>query len=160
MRTLTAHLLAISFPLLLMGGMTAYIMSSWVLVFVRAIGATDYAPRLYWACSLFGNTRGAALIAGRMARAFALTLLVPFWYAIVFGLVGSADLKTGTLLGLAHGAVVGFTLPLATRRSGCAKTPAPGMFAWRLGFATPILLLLVYAVYGATLGYANVVVAP
>jgi hypothetical protein len=160
MRSLAAHLLAISFPLLLMSGMTAYIISSWVLVFVRAIGATEYAPRLYWACGLFGSTRGAALIAGRLARAFALTLLIPFWYAIVFGLVGNADLRIGTLLGLAHGGLVGFTLPLATRRSGCAKTPAPGLFAWRLGFGTPLLLLLVYAVYGAILGYAYVVVAP
>jgi hypothetical protein len=34
------------------------------------------------------------------------------------------------------------------------------LFGWRLGGATPIIVLLAYALYGATLGYGYVVIAP
>jgi hypothetical protein len=143
-----------------MSGLTAYIVSSWFLVFLRAVGATQFSPRIYWACGLFGSTRGSALLAGRLVRALALSLFVPFWYALIFEFTGNADLPFGAMLGVAHGILVGLTLPFTMKRNGCAKTPQPGMFAWRLGLATPMLLLLVYATYGAALGYAYVVVAP
>jgi hypothetical protein len=143
-----------------MSGLTAYIVSSWLLVFLRLIGATQFSPRLYWACAMFGSTRAGAMLAGRLVRAVALSLFVPFWYAVVFEFAGNADWLFGTGLGVAHGLLVGVTLPFTAKRDGCAKTPAPGMFGWRLGLATPFMLLLVYSVYGATLGYAYVVVAP
>jgi hypothetical protein len=160
LRNVAANLLAISFPLLLMSGLTAYIVSSWLLVFLRAVGATKFSPRQYWACGMFGSTRGPAMMAGRLSRAVALSLFVPFWYALVFEYAGNADLPFGALLGLGHGVLVGITLPFIGRRQGCAKVPSPGLFGRRLGAATPLFLLLVYGLYGATLGYAYVVVTP
>lgn len=150
----------ISLPLLIVSGLTAYILSSWVLVFLRVAGATRFAPRSYWACALFGGLRGAAMLGGRIARALGMSVIAPFVYAFIFELVGNAELTLGAILGVAHGVLVGITLPVISRRASCAKAPNPGLFGWRLGAATPLLLLLVYALYGATLGWAYVVVAP
>lgn len=152
--------MSISLPLLLTSGLTAYIISSWMLVFFRLLGITRYSPRVYWACSLFGSVRGGAMFAGRVARAIALGIAVPFIYAITFELIGNAELPFGAVLGVIHAAAVGLTLPLIAHRAGCAKAPTPGLFGWRLGAATPFVVLFVYAVYGATLGYVYVVVAP
>lgn len=153
-------MLGISFPLLIVSGLTAYVLSSWLLVLLRLVGATSFSPRLYWACALFGSLRGAAMFGGRIARALGMSVVVPAAYAVVFEFLGDADLKQGALLGLAHGVLVGVGLPLITKRQRCAKAPATGLFGWRLGGATPLLIPLVYACYGAALGYAYVVIAP
>jgi hypothetical protein len=152
--------LSISLPLLLTSGLTAYIISSWMLVFFRLLGVTRYSPRLYWACGLFGSVRGGAMFAGRIARAIALGIAAPLVYAITFEVIGNAELPLGSALGIIHGILVGIILPLVARRDNCAKAPAPGLFGWRLGAATPLVLLFVYATYGAALGYVYVVVAP
>jgi hypothetical protein len=159
-RSIAAQLLGISLPLLITSGLAAYIISSWLLVLVRLLGITSYSPRLYWACSLFGSVRGAALFAGRITRAVGLSILVPLVYALVFEITGNAELPIGAIVGVVHALLVGVALPIVAMRSGCAKAPAPGLFGWRLGAATPLVVLLVYAVYGATLGYVYVVVAP
>ena len=150
----------ISFPLLIVSGLTAYILNSWLLVVLRLIGATSFSPRLYWACALFGSVRGVAMFGGRVARAGVMSIIIPALYAAVFEFLGDADLEHGALLGLAHGVLVGVALPLVSGRAGCAKAPASGLFGWRLGAATPLLIPLVYACYGAALGYAYVVIAP
>lgn len=160
MRSIAAQLLAISLPLLITSGLTAYIVSSWMLVLLRVVGLTRYSPRMYWACGMFGSVRGAALFAGRAVRGVALTLCFPLIYAAVFELVGNAELTFGAILGLLHAALVGVSLPLIARRAGCTKAPAPGLFGWRLGAATPLLMLFIYALYGATLGWVYVVVSP
>jgi hypothetical protein len=151
---------AISWPLLAASGLTAYIVSSWLLVLLRLVRATTFAPRVYWACGIFGSTHGAALFAGRVLRAIAFTLLIPLLYVIVFEIIGNAELAFGALLGSAHGVFVGITLPIIAARHGCAQAPSPGFFGWRLGGATPLLIIFVYALYGATLGYVYVIPAP
>jgi hypothetical protein len=150
----------ISLPLLLASGLTAYILSSWFLVLLRVIGITQFSPRMYWACGLFGSTQGAAMFAGRVLRAITMMLLIPLPYAAVFEIIGNAEFKHGAVLGLLHGMVIGFTLPLLGRRRGCERTPRPGLFGWRLGRATPLFILFVYTLYGAVLGYVYVVPSP
>lgn len=159
MRSLAVQLLGISIPLLITSGLTAYIISSWLLVLLRVIGLTAYSPRVYWACGLFGSQRGAAMFAGRITRAIGLSLAIPLVYAVVFEVVGNAELPLGAILGALHALVVGITLPIIASRQGCSKAPAPGLFGWRLGAATPLAILLVYTVYGAALGYVYVVVS-
>jgi hypothetical protein len=146
-----------SFPLLIVSGLTAYVVSSWLLIFLRVIGATRYVPRVYWACVAFGGLTGAAAFGGRVLRAICMIALIPLLYAVFFELTGNADLKIGGLLGMVHAAVVGLILPLVGATAKCRRAPVPGLFGWRLGAATPFLLLLVYALYGATLGYVYVV---
>ena len=141
-------------------GLTAYIVSSWSLVVLRVLGATRFSPRLYWACGMFGSMRGSAMFGGRVVRALTLSVIIPFIYALIFEIIGNAELPVGAMLGLVHGALVGVTLPIISQRGACAKAPAPGLFGWRLGGATPIIVLLAYALYGATLGYGYVVIAP
>jgi hypothetical protein len=160
LRSIASLILGISLPLLITSGLTAYIVSSWMLVLLRVIGATRLSPRLYWACSLFGSLRGGAMFGGRIVRALTLSVVVPFVYALIFEIVGNAEVPVGAMLGMLHGVLVGATLPIVSRGAGCAKAPTPGLFGWRLGAATPLLLLLVYTLYGATLGYGYVVIAP
>ncbi len=100
------------------------------------------------------------MFGGRIARALALSLIVPALYAVAFEIVGNADLPLGAVIGLAHGAAIGILLPVIAGRAGCTKAPSPGLFGWRLGAATPLLLLLVYGLYGASLGWVYVVVLP
>lgn len=100
------------------------------------------------------------MFGGRVVRALTLSIAVPFVYAVVFEIIGNAELPVGAMLGFLHGVAVGVTLPIISKRGACAKAPSPGLFGWRLGRATPILLLLVYSLYGATLGYGYVVIAP
>jgi hypothetical protein len=147
-------------PLLITSGLAAYILSSWLLVLVRLLGLTSYAPRTYWACTLFGSLRGVAMFGGRIVRAAALTVLIPITYAVLFEILGNADLPLGGVMGVAHGVAVGILLPILSRRPNCANAPNPGLFGWRLGAATPLLLLFIYGVYGATLGWVYVVVLP
>ena len=104
--------------------------------------------------------RGTAMFGGRAVRAITLSAIIPFFYALIFEIIGNAELPVGALLGLVHGALVGLTLPIISRRGACTKAPAPGLFGWRLGAATPFIILLAYALYGATLGYGYVVIAP
>lgn len=147
-------------PLLITSGLTAYILSSWLLVLVRLLGLTRYAPRTYWACTLFGSLRGVAMFGGRVVRAAALSILIPIAYAVVFEILGNADLPLGAVMGVAHGVAVGILLPIVARRPKCANAPTPGLFGWRLGGPTPLLLLFIYGLYGATLGWVYVVILP
>ena len=147
-------------PLLIISGLAAYIISSWMLLALRVAGLTRFSPRVYWACSLFGGTGGAAMFAGRILRALTLTLLVPFFYALAFELLGNAELPLGAALGIAHGMLIGLTLPLVSKRAGCSKAPATGIFGWRLGRANVLLIPFVYALYGAALGYVYVIASP
>lgn len=150
----------ISLPLLILSGLTAYIISSWLLLFMRVIGLTRFSPRIYWACGLFGGTGGGAMFAGRAARALALSIVFPFLYALGFELLGNAELPLGAALGAGHGVLIGLTLPLLSRREGCRRAPKPGLFGWQLGRANVVLIPLVYAAYGAILGYVYVIASP
>ena len=158
-RSFIAQILGVSFPLLITSGATAYIISSWMLVFVRALGITSYSPRIYWACGLFGRTTGAALFGGRIVRGLALSVVIPLFYAAFFEVAGNADLPIGALVGLVHALVIGISLPIVAARRGCSKAPTPGLFGWRLGATTPLVIVAVYALYGAALGYVYVVVS-
>ena len=160
MNRITEQIVGISMPLLVTSGLAGYIVSSWLLVLVRLLGMTRYAPRSYWACALFGSLRGPAMFGGRVVRACALALVVPLIYAVGFEILGNADLPLGAVMGVAHGVAVGVTLPLVARHPRCTHAPKPGLFGWRLGAATPLLLLFIYGVYGATLGWVYVVILP
>jgi hypothetical protein len=152
-------LAAISWPLLLWSGLFAYMGFSWLLILLRLLRLTRYVPRSYWAARLFGNTRGFAMFGGRVLRAFALIVLIPIPYVLAFEVVGNADLRFGVLLGLIHGAFVGLTLPLIAGRDAHGALE-PGLFGWRLGAATPLLIFVIYAFYGAILGYVYVIPSP
>jgi hypothetical protein len=145
--------------LLFWSGLVAYIGFSWLLISLRLIGLTSYTPRSYWAARVVGNTRGFAMFVGRVLRAFVSTVLVPLPYVAAFELVGNADLRFGALLGLLHGILVGFTLPVIAGASS-RSSPSPGLFGWRLGYATPFIMLFSYAFYGTILGYVYVIPSP
>lgn len=155
------HLLhSISGPLLIWSGLIAYIVSSWLLVLLRRAGATAFSPRVYWACGLFGSTRGAAVFAGRVLRVVAFTIVVPLPYIVIFEFTRNAGVGFGAALGILHAIVVGITLPIIASRARCRGAPQPGLFGWRLGRATPLLIIFVYALYGAALGYVYVIPSP
>jgi hypothetical protein len=100
LRSIAAIILGISLPLLITSGLTAYIVSSWTLVLLRVLGATRFSPRLYWACGMFGNMRGTAMFGGRVVRALTLSVVIPFFYALIFEIIGNAELPVGAILGL------------------------------------------------------------
>lgn len=147
-------MLEVSWPLLVWSGLTAMVLSSWVLMALRQVGATSYLPRAYWSCALFGRTGDFALLLAGLVRTLALIAVFPIAYAIAFAWVGRAEALTGVVGGLVHGLIAGLLLPLAASR--CAGTRAPGLMGWNLGRATPLVLLFVHAFYGAVLAYVYV----
>lgn len=121
---------------------------------LRQLGATRYLPRAYWSCALFGSVRDSALLVSGLLRMIAMIALVPVIYAIVFAYLGRAEALSGAIVGALHGLLAGIILPFAARR--CSGANPPGPLGWNLGRATPIVLLLVHAVYGTVLGYIYV----
>jgi hypothetical protein len=147
------RLTTISWLLLFWSGLTAVVVSTWLLMLFRKAGATRYLPRAYWSCVLFGSGSDASLIFAGLFRMIVMIALFPLIYAIVFQEAGKAEALTGLMAGLVHGAFAGLVLPLAAKRCG-AKSP--GIMGWNLGRATPLILLIVHGVYGAVLGYIYV----
>ena len=146
------HILTtISWPLLLGSGLTAVVVSSWLLMFFRRVGATRYLPRAYWSCGLFRSASDAALLFAGFLRTIAMVTAFPLIYAYVFAYTGRAEALIGLFAGLVHGLLAALLLPLAARRCSGAKPPGP--LGWNLGRATPLVLLIVHGVYGALLGY-------
>lgn len=143
----------ISWLLLLWSGLTASIMSTWLLMLFRKAGTTRYLPRAYWSCTLFRSTSDASLLAAGLLRMVAMIVVFPAVYALIFSQTGRAEVVMGSIIGLAHGFLASFLLPFAARR--CGANP-PGFMGWNLGRATPAILLLVHSVYGALLGYIYV----
>lgn len=135
-------------------GLIALFISTWLLMILRKLEVTQYLPRAYWSCGLFGGTANAALLFAGLLRMILLITLVPVVYALIFARLHDASALNGALIGIAHGALAGAVLPLAARR--CGATLAPGLLGWRLGKATPLVLLFVHAAYGAVLGYVYV----
>lgn len=120
----------------------------------RKAGATIYLPRAYWSCGLFGSRRDAALLFGGLVRMIAMIAFIPVLYVFVFAYTDRAEASIGLVAGLLHGLLAGMLLPLVARR--CAGAKPPGLLGWNLGRATPVVLLLVHAVYGSLLGYIYV----
>lgn len=147
-------LTSISWPLLLWSGMTAIIVSTWLLMLLRSLGVTRYLPRAYWSCAFFGGAGNISLIFGGLLRMIAMTAFIPFVYAAIFTYTGRAEAVIGAMIGLAHGLIAGMALPYAARR--CASAKPPGFMGWNLGRATPVVLLFVHAVYGSLIGYIYV----
>lgn len=143
-----------SWTLLLWSGLTAVIVSTWALMIFRKLGATIYLPRAYWSCALFGGTGDFALIAAGLLRLLAFIVLFPALYAFIFEYTGRAEALIGALIGAGHAVLAGAFLPLAARR--CRGAKPPGLFGWNLGRATPLVLLVVHALYGTLLGYIYV----
>ncbi|MGQ0562452.1 MAG: hypothetical protein ACT443_11320 [Gemmatimonadota bacterium] len=147
-------LTTISWPLLLWSGLTAVVISTWVLTLLRRAGATRYLPRAYWSCGLFGSTRAASLLLAGALRMTALIVIFPLAYSLLFAYLDRAEAIVGLSAGVSHGLLAGLLLPLAGRR--CAGAQPPGLLGWKLGRATPLVLLFVHAVYGTLLGYIYV----
>ena len=148
----------LSWPLLAWSGLTAFVLSTWFLMLMRQLGVTRYLPRAYWSCAITGGVSDAALLLAGLVRAGAMIIIFPMLYAVLFARFADADLVSGAALGLAHGFLAGFALPLAARRCGGAHPP--GLLGWRLGRATPLVILFVHAAYGALLGYVYVIPTP
>ena len=143
-----------SWPLLVWSGLIALLVSTWLLMLLRKLEVTKYLPRAYWSCGLFGATGNGALVFAGLLRMTLMITGFPVIYALIFTRLHDASALNGALIGLAHGFVAGAVLPLAARRCGGAM--APGLLGWRLGKATPVVLLAVHALYGAVLGYVYV----
>ena len=148
----------ISWPLLLFSGLVAYVASTWLLMALRRFNATRYLPRAYWSCALFARAGDFALVIAALIRLVAFVALFPLLYTLIFRRLGSAQVLAGAAIGAVHGLLVGLLLPLAARR--CQGSRAPGLFGWYLGRATPLVLLLVHATYGAIIGYIYVLPTP
>jgi len=148
------YLRLISWPLLLWSGLTAYVLSSWVLMVLRKLNATLYLPRAYWSCAITGGVSNAALVFAGFLRMIAMVAVIPVAYAITFAYLGRAEVLMGLMIGAIHGLLAGILLPLAARL--CAGARPPGLLGWRLGRATPLVMVFVHAVYGAALGYVYV----
>ena len=84
--------------------------------------------------------------------------LLPLLYGLVFELT-QADIVTGLMAGAAHAVLAGAALPLIAGAGKCTPAYAAGLFGWRLGRATPLVLLVTRVMYGAVLGYVYVVPA-
>jgi hypothetical protein len=147
-------LITLSWALLVWSGLVAFVASTWLLMALRQAGFTRYLPRAYWSCALFGSTRDAALLFAGLVRSLAMIAIIPFLYALAFSYAERAEAIVGLIFGLVHGLVAGLLLPLAAAR--CKGALPPGVLGWSLGRATPVVLLLVHAVYGALLGYIYV----
>jgi hypothetical protein len=146
-------LTTISWTLVLWSGLTAIVVSSWLLMILRSSGATRYLPRAYWACALFAGTGNASLILAGLLRMIAMIAFFPFIYAAIFVYLGRAEAIVGMMIGLVHGLLAGLMIPIAARR--CGANP-PGLLGWNLGRMTPLILLFVHAVYGSLIGYIYV----
>lgn len=155
MDLLLGHLRAISWPVLLWSGLAAYVLSTWVLMVLRKLGATRYLPRAYWSCALTGGASNAALVFAGLVRLLMMVGVFPIAYALLFAYMGKAEVLPGMIIGAIHGVVAGILLPLAARR--CDGAVPPGLLGWRLGKPTPLVLLFVHAVYGAMIGYVYLV---
>lgn len=153
-----AVLRLISWPLLLWSGLVAYVLSSWVLMVLRKLNATRYLPRAYWSCAIMGGVSDAALVFAGFIRMLAMVAIFPIVYAVAFAYLGRAEALIGLIIGAIHGTLAGILLPLAARR--CAGASPPGLLGWRLGHATPLVMVFVHAVYGAALGFVYVVASP
>jgi len=147
-----------SWPLLLWSGLTACVLSNWVLMLFRKLNATRYLPRAYWSCLLLGGVSDAALVLGGLIRVIAMVAVFPFIYAYIFRQIGRAEVLPGLVIGAAHGLLAGIALPLAARR--CKGAKPPGLLGWRLGRPTPLVMLFVHAAYGALLGWIYVLPSP
>ena len=145
---------SISWTLILWSGLTALVISTWLLMLLRSLGATRYLPRAYWSCALFAGTGNASLILAGLLRMIAMIAVFPFLYAAVFVYTGRAEAIIGLMIGLAHGLLAGLMLPLAARR--CSGANPPGLLGFNLGKLTPLVLLFVHAVYGSLIGYIYV----
>ena len=145
---------SISWALLTWSGLVGLVLSSWLLMLLRKVGATRYLPRAYWSCALFSSTRDASLVSAGVLRMVLLIVAFPVAYAVVFTTLGRAEAVVGAIAGAVHGMLAGLTLPLAARR--CSGAVAPGFMGWNLGRLTPLVMVLVHAVYGAALGYVYV----
>jgi succinate dehydrogenase/fumarate reductase cytochrome b subunit len=144
----------ISWPLLAWAGMMAYVMSNWTLMLLRKLNATRYLPRAYWSCLITGGAGDFSLVLAGFVRFLIMITLFPLAYALIFARLGRAEALTGALVGLCHGILGIVMLPLAARR--CASAHPPGLGGWRLGRATPVVLMFVFAIYGALIGYIYV----
>ena len=154
MRPLLDQLATISWTLVLWSGVSALVLSTYLLMLLRSAGATRYLPRAYWSCMLFGSTGNAALVFAGLLRMAASVSIIPLIYAAIFTLTGRAEAIVGLMIGLTHGLIAGLVLPLAARR--CSGANAPGILGWNLGRATPFILLFTHGLYGALLGYIYV----
>ena len=87
------------------------------------------------------------------------TLAFPTIYALIFQVVGRADVPVGAMIGGGHALLAGLALPLAWRAGH--QEGGAGLFGWRLGAATPPALVAAHVLYGLLLGYIYVApVAP
>jgi hypothetical protein len=146
---------SISWSLLTWSGLVGLVLSSWLLMLLRRVGATRYLPRAYWSCALFGSAGDASLAFAGLLRMLALIAAFPIAYAFAFNTLGRAEALVGAIAGAVHGLLAGLALQLAARR--CSGAIAPGFMGWNLGRLTPIVMILVHAVYGAALGYVYVI---
>ena len=98
-----------------------------------------------------GRLRG---LVGALGHFLLGTLAFPAVYALIFGIVGRADVPVGAMIGGGHALVAGLALPLAWRAG--RQEGGAGLFGWRLGAATPPALVAAHVLYGVLLGYIYV----
>ncbi len=147
----------LAWPLLLWSGLAAYVLSTWLLMLLRKLGATRYLPRAYWSCVLTAGVGDVALVFAGLIRFLAMIAVFPIIYALLFQRMAGALVLPGLIVGAGHGLLAALILPLAARR--CPGALPPGFMGWKLGRLTPLVMLFVHAIYGALLGYVYVLAA-
>jgi hypothetical protein len=137
--------------LLLWSGCAATLLVVVLAYVLRWIGLTRLEPVRHTA-GLLADGSGSG--AGRLSALALLLLtggvLLPFAYWLIFTLAGRADWLLGLTAGALQGLFFGLIFPALPRRDG--TLPRPGLFGYRLGWFTPLVLVGLHALYGAVLG--------
>jgi hypothetical protein len=123
----------------------------------RSFAWTRLNPTSQLGCLVFSDPRDPRTETLGLVLLFSLGAgLFPIVYAAVLPAAGYAAWSWGAAAGAVHGLIVAAVLPLWSQVSACARAgfPPPGHLGLGWGRATPFVLVVGHAVYGAALALA------
>jgi hypothetical protein len=137
-------------------GFVAGVLAASVFWLFRALGLTRFSATGQLGCLVYDDPRlpmtetlGFLLFLGVHAT------LIAAIYAGLLRMGGGAGWGRGMAIGAVHGVLVAATLPWLARVNRCVRMgriPAPGRLGLEWGRATPVALLVGFAVYGGVFG--------
>lgn len=148
--------MGVSLGALVWAGFVATILSASVFWLFRSFDLTRFSPSSQLGCLFFRepNVPLTETVGFLLFLALGVSLL-PAVYAAALAGMGGAGWGTGTLAGVVHGGLVLAALPLLERASACireARLPPPGRLGTGWGRATPVVVVIGHAAYGAVVG--------
>jgi hypothetical protein len=161
----------------LVGGFVASVVMTALMTMARQAGMTDMPPMPLVIGSMLSGNRARAMSMGAIAHLVVMgTVVFGIVYGLLFSAFDSDAWWVGTLIGVAHGLIVGVvfmpmmpamhprmpgelvaagTAPapgtVATDDRGGLRIAAPGMLGRNWGGMTPVGLVMGHAVYGLVL---------